>query len=112
MRCAILVLVLVCAGCTVGPDYKKPDVAVPPAFREMANAGAAREADLARWWTQFNDPELQSLVTRALQSNLDLQTAASRVREARQREIIEGAAGLPQVNASGNYLHFHSNGDP
>jgi NodT family efflux transporter outer membrane factor (OMF) lipoprotein len=107
-----LSLALLCAGCSVGPDYKKPDVAVPPAFREAPNTTAASDADLAQWWMQFKDPELQSLVTRALKSNLDLQTSASRVREARQQEIIEGAAGLPQVNASGNHLHFHSNGDP
>jgi NodT family efflux transporter outer membrane factor (OMF) lipoprotein len=112
MRRAILILALVCTGCTVGPDYKKPDFAVPSAFRGAPNVAAAREANLAQWWTQFNDPELQSLVTRALKSNLDLQTAASRVREAREQEIIEGAAGLPQVNATGNHLHFHSNGDP
>lgn len=111
MRRPILILALLCTGCTVGPDYKKPDVAVPSAFREAPNAGAASEADLAQWWTQFNDPELQSLISRALKSNLDLQTAASRVREAREQEIIEGAAGLPQVNASGMHAHLHSNGD-
>jgi multidrug efflux system outer membrane protein len=112
MKRLALPVALLCAGCTVGPDYKKPDIAVPPAFREAPNAAQASDADLAQWWMQFNDPELQSLVTRALKSNPDLQTAASRVREARQQEIIEGAAGLPQVNASGNHLHFHSNGDP
>jgi NodT family efflux transporter outer membrane factor (OMF) lipoprotein len=111
MKHTILSAALFCAGCTVGPDYKKPDLGVPPAFREAPNTVAASDADLAQWWTQFNDPELQSLVARALKSNLDLQTAASRVREARQQEIVEGAQGLPQVNASGNHLHFHSNSD-
>ncbi|HTT97411.1 MAG TPA: efflux transporter outer membrane subunit [Rhizomicrobium sp.] len=112
MKRIALPIALLCAGCTVGPDYKKPDVAVPASFREAPNAASASDADLAQWWMQFNDPELQSLVIRALKSNLDLQTAASRVREAREQEIIEGAAGLPHVNASGNHLHFHSNGDP
>jgi NodT family efflux transporter outer membrane factor (OMF) lipoprotein len=111
MKHTVLFIALLCAGCTVGPNYKKPDVPVPPTFRDAVNTAPAPESDLAQWWTQFNDPELQSLVTRALKSNLDLQTAASRVREARQQEVIEGAKGLPQVNASGMGAHLHSNSD-
>jgi multidrug efflux system outer membrane protein len=109
MRRAPLLLALACAGCTVGPDYKKPDMPVPAQFRAAQTAPAA---DLSSWWTQFNDAELQSLVARALKSNIDLQTAASRVREARQQEIIAGAAGLPQVNANAIAAHLHSGGDP
>jgi NodT family efflux transporter outer membrane factor (OMF) lipoprotein len=51
---------------------------------------------------------LDSLVARALNANLDLKSAASRVREARQQEIVAGAAGLPNVSASGNALRLHS----
>ncbi len=108
MRRAGLLLALVCAGCTVGPDYKTPEIAVPAAFRA---APPAEAADLTQWWTTFHDPELESLVARALKSNLDLLTAASRVREARQQEIVSGAAGLPQVNANAMAAHLHSNGD-
>jgi outer membrane protein, multidrug efflux system len=108
-RAAPLLLTLACAACTVGPDYKKPDVPVPPQFRAATPAPAA---DLSSWWTQFNDPELQSLVERALKSNIDIQTAVSRVREARQQEIISGAAGLPHLSANGMGAHLHSNGDP
>jgi outer membrane protein TolC len=52
---------------------------------------------------------MQTLIDRALKSNLDLLTAVSRVREARQQEIIAGASGLPQINASGLAAHVHSN---
>src|SRR5262249_26220344 len=109
MRRGALLVALACAGCTVGPDYKKPDVPVPAQFRAAPPSPAA---DLSLWWTQFNDPEPERLVERALKSNLDLQTAASRVREAREQEIVAGAAGLPQVNANGIAAHLHSNGDP
>jgi NodT family efflux transporter outer membrane factor (OMF) lipoprotein len=69
----------------------------------------ATQADLSRWWLQFGDAKMQTLIDRALKSNLDLLTAVSRVREARQQEIIAGASGLPQINASGLAAHVHSN---
>ena len=72
------------------------------------SAPVANEADLSQWWLQFGDAELQKLIARALQSNLDLLAAASRVREAREQEIISGAAGLPQVNANGLAAGAHS----
>ncbi len=68
--------------------------------------------DLTQWWTQFHDAELESLITRALAQNPDQLTAESRVREAREQEVIAGAKGLPQVNAIGNTVHFHSNSSP
>jgi len=73
------------AGCTVGPDYHAPVVkAVPSQWAEPVPAAAAAPADsLASWWKNFNDPELDSLVTRALQENLDLRIAAARVRQSR-----------------------------
>lgn len=108
-------LALLLAGCdAVGPDYAPPAMSVPPAYPAMAAGDAplslpvAQSADLSQWWKQFQDPELESLVQRALAQNLDLLTAASRVREARQQEIIAGAQGLPQVNATGNAAHLHS----
>ena len=79
------------AGCTVGPDYRPPAAAVPKHYSEPADSGA-NAAELAHWWRTFNDPELSSLVERAIALNLDVQTAASRIREARAREIVAGAA--------------------
>jgi NodT family efflux transporter outer membrane factor (OMF) lipoprotein len=100
----------------VGPDYHEPETRVPPSYHAVAEAPyatpVAETADLSSWWIQFNDPELQSLVARALKANLDLQTAASRVRQARTQEIIAGAAELPTVNASGNAAHLHSGSSP
>ena len=76
------------------------------------NAAGSEPADLSTWWQQFQDPELQSLVARALESNLDLQTAASRIREARAQEVIAGARELPSVNATGLGAYLHSNSNP
>ena len=88
------------AGCTVGPDYRPPAAAVPQDYLEQDNSAAGpTAAELARWWRSFNDPELSSLIERAVALNLDVQTAAARIREARSREIVAGAAALPQVDA-------------
>ncbi len=115
MKRCIFIAAILLAGCTVGPDYHKPDVATAPSYQELSDAKApfsvpvAGEADLSRWWLQFGDAELQSLIVRALKSNLDLLTAASRVREAREQVVIAGAAALPHVNATGLGAHVHSN---
>ncbi len=104
------------AACTVGPNYHRPAIATPAAYLEGGQAGPAGDtvitpdtADLARWWTQFNDPLLTWLIGRALADNPNLQAAASRVREARQQEIIAGAAEYPSLNASANALTLNSN---
>jgi NodT family efflux transporter outer membrane factor (OMF) lipoprotein len=86
------------AACkTVGPDYAQPAAEVPPTFSEATTAAAP--GDLSHWWTAFDDPLLSQLVETALAQNLDLEQAVSRIREARQREIVAGAKDEPQVAA-------------
>jgi NodT family efflux transporter outer membrane factor (OMF) lipoprotein len=112
----VLSLLLVVAGCTVGPNYKKPDTAIPDSYVDMPQTATdaplsmpiAQSADLSQWWKGFHDGELESLIARALAANPDLLTAQSRVREAREQEIVAGAAELPQVNATGNAVRLHS----
>lgn len=93
------------AGCSVGPNYHRPDLPVPPQFAEPAVATGAG-VDPATWWTLFNDPVLTTLVERALRDSPDMAIAASRVREARLSEVIARSGGLPQVNASANASHI------
>ena len=67
-------------GCTVGPDYVRPEVDAPAAFRyEVTNA-----PDLVNtvWWEQFDDAVLNQLITTALAQNKDVRIAAARVEEA------------------------------
>jgi NodT family efflux transporter outer membrane factor (OMF) lipoprotein len=99
------------AGCTVGPNYSRPDIATPPAYGDAAqiNAAPASEAELSAWWTQFDDAELNALIARALANNLDLATAASRIRQSREQEIIAGAPGLPHVGANAAAVRLNSN---
>lgn len=107
----ILLVATVLLGCTVGPQYDKPEVSTPPVYSDAnalpRNAITPAEADLSTWWMQFGDPELNALIARAIKGNLDLKTAASRVREAREQEIVAGAAALPKLNADADVNHTH-----
>jgi multidrug efflux system outer membrane protein len=101
---SVMMLASLVSACTVGPKYVASPPAVPAAWTEAPSAGEAlRPASLERWWTEFHDPELDDLVTRAVAGNLDLKIAAARVREARAARGIAESAALPQVgvNASG-----------
>ena len=105
MRRFPLLAGLMLAGCTVGPNYRPPETAAPPAFGGPQPPGAAAGAsavDLARPWAAFGDPVLTGLIERAIRSNPDIEIAASRVRQARLNEILARAGGRPQVNASAN----------
>jgi NodT family efflux transporter outer membrane factor (OMF) lipoprotein len=92
------------AGCAIGPDYHSPTAAYAPAHWSEALAGGeqAAPADLASWWNTFNDPELDSLINRAVHSNLDLRIAQARVREARAQYGIAVSALAPSADASGS----------
>jgi multidrug efflux system outer membrane protein len=104
-RLVCLVLGLfVLAGCAVGPDYHQPKVQVPPQWSEPAAGGETNSsASVAAWWKTFNDPELDSLIQRAVESNLDLKIATARVREARAQYQVSSADLWPSVDASGSY---------
>ena len=96
-------LALVIGGCTVGPNYTKPEMSLPPAYAGPVAAGST--VDPATWWTSFGDPQLTDLIQRALKDSPDIQIAASRVRQARLQIIAARAQGLPQVNADANASH-------
>jgi NodT family efflux transporter outer membrane factor (OMF) lipoprotein len=83
-----------------GPDYDRPDIATPEDWvSEKADGVSTAQGDIAAWWTQFNDPALNSLIARASEQNFDRQIAASRVREARAARGIAAASLLPTVTA-------------
>jgi NodT family efflux transporter outer membrane factor (OMF) lipoprotein len=97
-------MILVCAGCTVGPDYQRVDPRVPAAWSESNYPGIeTRPADLARWWEEFNDPVLTRLANRATGANLDLRLAESRIREARALRRVAESGAWPTVDVSGSY---------
>jgi len=86
-------------GCGVKRAYVAPVAAAPAAWGEAAPP-VAQADELAAWWNAFDDPEMTSLVTRAVSGNLDVRTALSRVREARASARGAGGQVWPAVDAS------------
>ncbi len=95
---------LALAGCAAGPNYHTPKPDTPPRFVASSSATSSQapadEHDLATWWRALNDPELDSLVDRALKANLDLEIALTRLQQARTYETVVMGYALPEVNAS------------
>jgi multidrug efflux system outer membrane protein len=102
-RALVFALVLVCTACKVGPNYKRPAVAVPANFRApdpLPPAQAASIADL-KWFEVFKDEQLQQLIHVALLQNYDLRDAVARVEEARANLGIQRSFQYPNFAASG-----------
>jgi len=86
------------AGCTVGPDYRRPDIDVPTTWR-IDTAEATQISNIA-WWDQFADPALSNLVRTALANNKDLKIATANVDQAAAQYGIVRSAQFPEVNAN------------
>lgn len=71
------------AACNVGPDYERPPLEVPGAFKSAAPDEQAAHGLKQNWWTLFRDPELSALEEEALGANQDLKAAVARVDQAR-----------------------------
>src|SRR6266566_5952611 len=103
MAAAVASALLISFGCKVGPNYQSPRVETPGSFSNATAQAAsgpstspttkhsvvdAQSAPWIDWWTKFNDPQLDSLVSRALTANHELAIARARVQEARAMERI------------------------
>ncbi len=111
----VAALMAMLSACAVGPDYRAPRPAVPDAFNaapalvpasaknaspEAAAKGAGAAIDAAAWWRSFGDPELDSLVERAIRSNPDIEIALYRLQEARTQEAVVMGRAMPEAGAS------------
>jgi outer membrane protein, multidrug efflux system len=107
---------LLVASCEVGPDYKTPKDRTPAQFNEIESAtrpntpsstqpisADMQPDDYQRWWSNFNDPILNSLIDRAAKGNLDLVAAEARIREARAQRGIVASGLFPQASADGSF---------
>jgi multidrug efflux system outer membrane protein len=96
------------AGCTVGPNYHRPPVQSPAAYRALSEnpqvqAQAASYADLP-WWEVFQDPQLQELIRAALKQNYDLQLATERINAARGQLAVTRSSQFPQVQGNADFI--------
>ncbi|MGA2526185.1 MAG: efflux transporter outer membrane subunit [Smithellaceae bacterium] len=90
-----LLLAFTLSGCMMGPDYQRPNIETPDAWRFEEKK--AREISNVAWWEQFNDPVLNDLIRVALKENKDLKIATARVEEFMGRYGTTRAALFPQV---------------
>lgn len=99
MRKPLLVtlLALLASGCMVGPDYVRPPVDTPTAWR--LSEQDARDLANTVWWEQLGDPVLNDLVATALHENKDLMIAAARVDQFAGNYGIVRSGLFPQVGA-------------
>ena len=91
-----------CAGCMVGPDYKRPTVPMTDSYKELEGWKVAQPRDTVPrgpWWEIFDDPELNALEEQVAAANQDLLVAEARLREARARIGFFRASLLPTISA-------------
>jgi multidrug efflux system outer membrane protein len=96
----LLVFVFLFTGCMVGPDYMRPAVDVPAAFRYEDSE--AQETANAEWWKQFHDPVLDALLTEALGNNRNIKIAAANVEQAAAVLIQTRSPLFPQIGYDGS----------
>jgi outer membrane protein, multidrug efflux system len=93
---------LVAAGCTLGPNYSRPEVELPAAYRgaeaETLGPSAQTLADID-WWLIFQDPELQELIRTTLVANYDLRIAVTRILQAQSQLKITRSNQFPTLGA-------------
>jgi multidrug efflux system outer membrane protein len=97
---AAIAVLLLLAGCKVGPDYRKPELTTPPAW--MVDTQTAKETANTLWWEQFNDPALNDLIAGALNQSYDLRIATARVEEYYGRYGATRADLFPQIGYGGS----------
>ncbi|MCE7795660.1 efflux transporter outer membrane subunit [Sphingobium sufflavum] len=99
LRQSLLIPAILLAGCTVGPDYRRPmNPAASANWVEPADTGAVHPL----WWQTFDDPALTALITRALLNGPDMAEATARLREARANRDAAAGGTLPTLTAKGS----------
>lgn len=115
-RCLPLSLLFIAlAGCTLGPDFVRPEVAADAGYsthnltttaRADIDAGGAAQRLIAgmdipgQWWTLFRSPELNALVEEALRANPDISAAQAALRQANEQVYVDQASLFPALNGN------------
>jgi NodT family efflux transporter outer membrane factor (OMF) lipoprotein len=104
-----LIALIALAGCQTGPDYTRPETALPEDWSSPLEGGVVPGApEVTTWWTELNDATLNDLIARAITQNYDLRIAEARVREARAARGIAAADLYPQVGATASATRSQS----
>lgn len=96
---ALLAMLVLLPACAVGPDYHRPPVALPDAYRGATIGMPAPSVGDLAWWELFEDPALQDLIRASLAANHDLQVAVARILQAEAQVTVARSQLYPTVNA-------------
>ncbi|MDP9662936.1 UNVERIFIED_ORG: NodT family efflux transporter outer membrane factor (OMF) lipoprotein [Pseudomonas cremoricolorata] len=104
---AAVLLAALLTGCTLGPDFQRPDAQAPqqwdPLQGEHAPSQPVAEPIQLRWWDSFHDPRLSALIEQVATRNLDLQIASARLLQSRALRSTVAADQQPSVDANAGY---------
>ena len=102
-RGALLALVAaLAAACTVGPDYQRPELALPSLYRGLDPMVTQAQGSIgdSAWWAMFDDEVLHGLIRAALAQNYDLRIAAARIQDAQAQLVATRSFQLPTLDGS------------
>jgi multidrug efflux system outer membrane protein len=97
---ALVCILVICGGCAVGPNYKRPSIDAPAEFRVENQRENLPYSDLA-WWDVYKDNTLQALIREAVTNNYDLRIAMARVEQARALAMQARSQFVPSVSYNG-----------
>ena len=104
MRKMIYIAALFCISCSVGEDYIPPKSYSDAALAQNLNITTAKPLP-QKWYTDFADTQLTTLVQQGLKNNTDIKTAILRIKQARAQLQISKVEALPQINAQSGYTY-------
>ncbi len=93
----LFLLAMLC-GCMVGPNYHRPETAMPLEFEEAHHTESVTDADLCQWWKQFQDPMLDSFIETAYRANYDYRIALEQVAQARDQYRVQRSYLWPEID--------------
>lgn len=99
-RFILLAFLLALSSCMVGPNYRPPELNIPPSFRFEEKE--ARDTANTDWWRALQDPTLDALIDEALRNNLTVKIAAANVEQAAGLLVQIRAPLFPQLEYSGS----------
>jgi len=106
-KLGLMLVSLAVAGCTLGPDYKRPEVDLPKDYGVAQSTAQLPE----KWWTLFQDPVLDKLVDEALANNRDLRIAGERVEQSRAQVRIARSGLWPDAGVQYGASRSRSSGN-
>jgi len=110
-RCAAVLFALALSACMVGPDYRRPQTALPTAYGDAAEAATNSATPVrADWWKLYGDPTLDELVVTALADNLDVAAAVAKIEEFDADLREANAALFPEIDLGAAAARSRSSG--